>query len=74
MTHHALVLEHVPGGELFDAVNADAQHARLGARVLRRIWAELVGVVGWMHERGVVHRDLKLESASPPSFLSFPLP
>ncbi|ETW85159.1 hypothetical protein HETIRDRAFT_244249, partial [Heterobasidion irregulare TC 32-1] len=28
----------------------------------RRIWAELVGVVGWMHQRGVVHRDLKLEN------------
>jgi len=61
-THHVLVLEYIPAGELFDAINADEQHACMTEGVLRRIWTELVGVVGWMHAHDVVHRDIKLES------------
>jgi serine/threonine protein kinase len=69
-THHVLVLEYVAGGELLDVVNSDEQHAQLSEKVLRRIWRELVSAVEWIHARFVVHRDIKLESASPsPLFL-----
>ncbi|KJA21121.1 hypothetical protein HYPSUDRAFT_106316, partial [Hypholoma sublateritium FD-334 SS-4] len=29
----------------------------------RRVWVELCKAVGWMHGVGLVHRDIKLESA-----------
>ncbi|THH20053.1 hypothetical protein EW146_g1241 [Bondarzewia mesenterica] len=61
-SHHVLVLEHIAGGELFDVVNSDAQHARLTEGILQRIWIELVGAVEWMHNRNIVHRDIKLEN------------
>lgn len=57
-----LVLEYIGGGELLDLVNSDEAYAKLTEGVLRRIWRELVGVVAWIHERNVVHRDIKLES------------
>jgi protein-serine/threonine kinase len=66
-THHVLVLEYVAGGELLDVVNSDEQHAQLSEKLLQRIWCELVGAVEWIHARFVVHRDIKLESASAPS-------
>ena len=66
-THHVLVLEYIAGGELLDVVNSDDQHAQLNEKLLRRIWCELVDAVEWIHARFVVHRDIKLESASTPS-------
>jgi hypothetical protein len=57
-----LVLEYIPGGELLDLVNSDEAHAKLGERLLRRMWSELVDVVAWIHDHNVVHRDIKLES------------
>lgn len=30
---------------------------------IRRMWGELARAVGWMHGVGLVHRDIKLESA-----------
>ena len=64
-----LVLEYVAGGELLDVVNSDEKHAQLGEKLLQRIWRELVGAVEWIHARLVVHRDIKLESASLASLL-----
>lgn len=66
-THHVLVLEYVAGGELLDVVNSDEQHAQISEELLQRIWCELVAAVEWIHGRFVVHRDIKLESASVPS-------
>ncbi|KAI9455517.1 kinase-like domain-containing protein [Russula earlei] len=63
-THHVLVLEYIAGGELLDVVNSDEQHAKLGEKLLRRIWRELVSAVEWIHARLVVHRDIKLEITS----------
>lgn len=61
--HHVLVLERVGGGELFDAL---ARHhtRQLAPRewLVRRLFAELAGAVGWMHSINLVHRDIKLES------------
>jgi len=61
-SHHILVLEHVPGGELFDLVSSQETHARLDEPLLRRIFGELCRAVGWMHAVGLVHRDIKLEN------------
>ena len=56
------MLEHVAGGELFETVSAHF-HA-FTAPFVRRIFGELADVLGWMHSIGLVHRDIKLESAS----------
>jgi len=61
-THHVLVLEYIPGGELLDVVNSDEQHAQLSEKLLQRIWRELVSAVEWIHTHLVVHRDIKLEN------------
>jgi serine/threonine protein kinase len=64
VSHHCLVLEKVSGGELFDLLQRPGNHARMGEDFVRRIFGELARGVGWLHDAGVVHRDLKLESAS----------
>lgn len=56
----ALVLECADGGELFDLLTS--RHDTIDENLARRIFGELCGVVGWMHQAGVVHRDIKLES------------
>jgi serine/threonine protein kinase len=61
-THHCLVLEKVSGGELFDLMQRPGNHAKMGEDFVRRLFGELARGVGWLHEVGVVHRDLKLES------------
>lgn len=55
-----LVLEYALGGELFDFI-AD-WHSSITEGLARRMFGELCGAVGWMHEIGLVHRDIKLES------------
>jgi serine/threonine protein kinase len=60
-----LALEYVAGGELFDLINSDESHAALHEPLLRRVFGELAKAVAWMHGVGLVHRDIKLESAPP---------
>jgi protein-serine/threonine kinase len=59
-TRALLVLSYCPGGDLFDV--ASNYRDSLKAPILRRIFAEIVGAVGYLHERRIVHRDIKLES------------
>jgi len=64
--HFCLVLEHVDGGELYDYV--EKLHGSLSAgqtvdeMLVKRLFLQLVNVMIWLHEKHIVHRDLKLEN------------
>ncbi|KAG5977815.1 hypothetical protein E4U55_006534 [Claviceps digitariae] len=59
-TRAILVLSYCPGGDLFDI--ATAQRKLVTPAILRRIFAELIGAVKYLHEKNIVHRDIKLEN------------
>ncbi|KAI6783332.1 Serine/threonine-protein kinase-like protein [Emericellopsis cladophorae] len=54
-----IILEYASGGELFDYI---LNHRYLKDQSARRLFAQLVSGVGYLHKRGIVHRDLKLEN------------
>ncbi|KAL2922306.1 CBL-interacting serine/threonine-protein kinase 1 [Bienertia sinuspersici] len=54
-----MVLEFVHGGELFDKV---ASRGKLPEKEGRRLFQQLIDGVSYCHDRGVYHRDLKLEN------------
>ncbi|KAK0734812.1 hypothetical protein B0T26DRAFT_632725 [Lasiosphaeria miniovina] len=57
--HYGIVLEYASGGELFDYI---LNHRYLRDNAARRLFAQLVSGVGYLHKKGIVHRDLKLEN------------
>jgi len=57
--HIGIVLEYASGGELFDYI---LNHRYLKDQPARRLFAQLVSGVGYLHKKGIVHRDLKLEN------------
>ncbi|KAI1497668.1 hypothetical protein F5X99DRAFT_359171 [Biscogniauxia marginata] len=57
--HIGIVLEYASGGELFDYI---LNHRYLKDHAARRLFAQLVSGVGYLHKKGIVHRDLKLEN------------
>jgi len=54
-----LVQEFADGGELYDHISAKGRLTEKEARLLFR---QIVSAVHYLHENGVVHRDLKLEN------------
>jgi protein-serine/threonine kinase len=70
VTRAILVLSYCPGGDLFDV--ATAHREVLVPSLLRRMFSELIGAVSYLHERRIVHRDIKLESKSRNHCLALP--
>lgn len=54
-----MVLEYVTGGELFDKI---ASKGRLQEAEGRKLFQRLIDGVSYCHNKGVFHRDLKLEN------------
>ncbi|KAH9042595.1 hypothetical protein EDB85DRAFT_1885852 [Lactarius pseudohatsudake] len=54
-----LVTELCSGGELFDYLT---EKGRISEQETRRIFGQLCLAVNYLHEKGIVHRDLKLEN------------
>lgn len=54
-----IVLEYASGGELFDHI---LTHKYLKEGSACRLFAQLVSGVHYLHSKGIVHRDLKLEN------------
>jgi protein-serine/threonine kinase len=58
-SHIGIILEYASGGELFDYI---LNHRFLKDPPARRLFAQLISGVGYLHKKGIVHRDLKLEN------------
>lgn len=54
------VLPFCSGGDLFDLIAK--YRSKLGCGLVRRIFADIVGAVAYLHSNLIVHRDIKLEN------------
>ncbi|RHY15124.1 hypothetical protein DYB25_000071 [Aphanomyces astaci] len=56
--HDHMVFDYCPGGDLFDAL----RHGPLLPPVAKRYFRQLIQAVGYIHDKGIAHRDLSLEN------------
>ncbi|KAJ6627944.1 kinase-like domain-containing protein [Mycena sp. CBHHK59/15] len=54
-----IILEYASGGELFDHILA---HRYLRERDASKLFSQLISGVWYMHQKKIIHRDLKLEN------------
>jgi 5'-AMP-activated protein kinase catalytic alpha subunit len=57
--HIYMIMEYLPGGELFDYVLSRSKLNETQARIL---FQQIISAVDCCHQAGIVHRDLKLEN------------
>lgn len=70
--YHVLVLEYVPGGELWDLISESK--ARVSENMVKHIFKQLLNAVEYLHSKNIVHRDLKLENVLLVSYPSEMMP
>ena len=54
-----MVMEHVPGGELFEYL---VQHGKLTEEIARKFFQQIISGIYYCHRHKIVHRDLKPEN------------